>query len=203
MTEQDIATELGISQAHVSRLLTVALSKLRTELTDDGAGRPAEAISRDTTSTQRPARNGERQEKDPAQTQTTTKIEQVGTGGKERAKKSGHSGRFLVRMPSALHEKLTAEAEREQVSLNRFVTDALASAVSTTRGGSGSRHGIHLGTGLHSPPRAWHSSPVEAEAPDQERRRRVRMLMAANIVVIVAAAVVATVLLVLALERGI
>jgi RNA polymerase sigma-B factor len=210
MTEQDIATELGISQAHVSRLLSAALSKLRTELTHDGPARPAtasearepEPISPERSSTAL-GRNSERQEKESAQPDATTKIEQVGTRGKERPKKSGHSGRFLVRMPSALHEKLTAEAEREQVSLNRFVTDVLASEVSKKRGGSGPRNGIHLRSGSHSPPRESHSSPVEVAAPDHERPRRLRMLLAANIVVIVVAAVVATLLLVLALERGI
>jgi hypothetical protein len=211
MTELDIATELGISQAHVSRLLTAALSKLRTELTHDGAARPAaasdarepEPISPEPGSTRRLGRNGKRQQKDSAQPETTTKIEGVGTQGKERTKKSGHSGRFLVRMPSALHEKLTAAAEREQVSLNRFVTDVLASAVSKKRGDSGSHRGIRLGAGWHSSPPESPSSPVGVGAPDHQRQRRLRMLLAANIAVIVTAAVVASVLLVLALERGI
>src|SRR5262249_28842336 len=43
---------------------------------------------------------------------------------------SGHSGRFLVRMPGSLHEQLANAAKREQLSLNRFVTNVLAAAVS-------------------------------------------------------------------------
>lgn len=41
----------------------------------------------------------------------------------------GHSGKFLVRLPQSLHAQLVAEAEREGVSLNQFVTLALAGAV--------------------------------------------------------------------------
>src|SRR5262249_60128250 len=43
---------------------------------------------------------------------------------------SGHSGRFLVRMPGSLHEQLANAAKREQLSLNRFVTNVLAASVS-------------------------------------------------------------------------
>lgn len=207
MTEQEIARDLGISQAHVSRLLSAALAKLRTELTKEGGGQPAGEGDQPKPVSPRPG-NGQagraRRQKDSAETKIETKIETVGARAKEPTKKSGHSGRFLVRMPSALHEKLTAAAEREQVSLNRFVTDVLASSVSKKHGNSGS--GGHLGSTLHSATRAWHPSPVEPPSgaePDEDRRRRFRMLLAANVVVIVAAVVVALVLLVLALERGI
>lgn len=40
-----------------------------------------------------------------------------------------HSGRFLVRLPESLHGLLAVEAKREGVSLNQFVTGALAAAV--------------------------------------------------------------------------
>lgn len=39
------------------------------------------------------------------------------------------SGKFLVRVPSSLHAQLVEEARREGVSLNQFVTSALAGAV--------------------------------------------------------------------------
>jgi HicB family len=42
---------------------------------------------------------------------------------------ASHSGRLLVRMPQTLHAELAAAAEREQVSLNQFITGALAAAV--------------------------------------------------------------------------
>ncbi|MDP8943116.1 MAG: type II toxin-antitoxin system HicB family antitoxin [Actinomycetota bacterium] len=40
-----------------------------------------------------------------------------------------YSGRFVVRLPGGLHAQLAREAEREGVSLNQFVTNALAAAV--------------------------------------------------------------------------
>ena len=39
------------------------------------------------------------------------------------------SGKFTVRVPRSLHRKLTEEARREGVSLNQFVTVALAETV--------------------------------------------------------------------------
>ena len=42
---------------------------------------------------------------------------------------SSHSGRLLVRMPQSLHADLSRAAEREEVSLNQFITSVLASAV--------------------------------------------------------------------------
>jgi len=39
------------------------------------------------------------------------------------------SGRFLVRVPASLHADLVHNADREGVSLNQFVTSALAGAV--------------------------------------------------------------------------
>ena len=46
---------------------------------------------------------------------------------------TSHSGRLLLRMPRTLHAALTRAAERENVSLNQFITDALASAVGWRR----------------------------------------------------------------------
>ncbi len=42
---------------------------------------------------------------------------------------SGHSGRLLLRMPQSLHAELAHAADAEGVSLNQFITTALASAV--------------------------------------------------------------------------
>lgn len=51
----------------------------------------------------------------------------------------GHSGRLLVRMPQTLHGELTRSVEREQVSLNQFITDILAGAVGWRAPGSPAR----------------------------------------------------------------
>jgi antitoxin HicB len=50
---------------------------------------------------------------------------------------TSHSGRLLLRMPRTLHAALTRAAERENVSLNQFITDALASAVGWRREAAG------------------------------------------------------------------
>ncbi|HZE06887.1 MAG TPA: toxin-antitoxin system HicB family antitoxin [Solirubrobacteraceae bacterium] len=102
---------------------------------------------------------------------------------------ASHSGRFLVRMPSSLHEELARAAERENVSLNRFVTDALAATVSGSSGTPKSEDAADPGS---APP-----------APARPPARTVRAVLAANLVVLLFAAAVAIVLLVLALQRGI
>lgn len=40
-----------------------------------------------------------------------------------------YSGRLLLRMPQTLHAELARVAERERVSLNQFITDALSGAL--------------------------------------------------------------------------
>lgn len=47
------------------------------------------------------------------------------------------SGRFLVRVPASLHADLVHSADREGVSLNQFVTSALAGAIGWPSRGSG------------------------------------------------------------------
>lgn len=48
-----------------------------------------------------------------------------------------YSGRFVVRVPASLHADLVRTADREGVSLNQFVTGALAGAVGWPRTISG------------------------------------------------------------------
>jgi RNA polymerase sigma-B factor len=193
MTERQIAQTVGISQAHVSRLLDGALTKLRAELKPEqspsGAGiTSSDAISRRKTpeiaSTKaRIAGVGVEKQSVGAQPGDAT---QQGNG---RSGKTGYSGKFLVRMPSELHEQLSLAAEREEISLNRYVTDALSSSV-----GDGSPELADSSGG----------APAAAEpAGDPRAIRRLRMALATNVAVVVVAGVVAVVLLVLALQRGI
>ena len=49
--------------------------------------------------------------------------------GGEAPAEDGHSGRLLLRMPRTLHSDLARAAEREGVSLNAFITSALAATV--------------------------------------------------------------------------
>jgi RNA polymerase sigma-B factor len=104
-------------------------------------------------------------------------------------KASSHSGRFLVRMPSSLHEELTRAAEREEVSLNRFVTAQLAASVSSTEDEASAK--------------PEERGETQALAALPRPRRNVRVLLAANILIMVVAAGAAIALLVVALERGV
>lgn len=54
---------------------------------------------------------------------------------------TSHSGRLLLRMPRTLHAELTRVAEREGVSLNQFITDALASSIGWRRDAIGGEAG--------------------------------------------------------------
>jgi predicted RNase H-like HicB family nuclease len=109
----------------------------------------------------------------------------------KRRSSSSHSGRFLVRMPGALHAQLARAAEREQLSLNRFVTKALASSVSPKQ---------------PTPPRPDANSPETAAEPaDSSKRepsRALRVALATNLAVVVVAGLAAVVLLILALQAG-
>jgi RNA polymerase sigma-B factor len=179
MTERQIAGELGISQAHVSRLLATALAKLRAELASadspeiptDTTGAPGHTIGPVTEERAIPSRTRK--------------------GAKARSA-AGYSGRFLVRLPSDLHQQLAQAAEQDEVSLNRFVTDALADSVIDRTGPDRSRR-----------------DPARADDGDRGVPggrgpvRALRVALAANVLVVVLAGAVAVVLLVLALERGI
>jgi RNA polymerase sigma-B factor len=173
LTERQIADELGISQAHVSRLLSRALAKLREALGDDAVRvkeNAAAGLGAVGASPERP---------DP---EPRTRAPGGKLPGARRKVAPGSSGRFLVRMPGALHEQLTEAAEHEHVSLNRFITQALTDSVS----------------GSNEPAAPEPDRPVPAET-----RHRFRVLLVANVVIIVLAVLVAITLLVLALERGI
>jgi RNA polymerase sigma-B factor len=99
-SQAEIARELGLSQAHVSRLLRLALERLRTEVGTDAPARPAQRRNADG--------DGDRAAGRPA---------------------SSRSGRLLLRLPQTLHTEVAAAAEREGVPLNTFIAGTLAGAV--------------------------------------------------------------------------
>jgi predicted RNase H-like HicB family nuclease/predicted DNA-binding protein (UPF0251 family) len=266
MTERQIAREVGISQAHVSRLLDGALAKLREELatvsavditadaviSPQSAGRshinPAKLRGRAPKDTKIAAVGGSqenptlarhldlpyhfavRREHEGKRLWWSARVEElpgcaargstpdeavehlrtamkawltsalaehreIPPPSREAPKSkagSGHSGRLLVRMPSTLHEQLALAAEREHVSLNRLVTDALAASVASSPPVVGSA-------------RSRRESPVTIEPPRVQREspRAFRVALATNLVVVVVAGLIALALLVLAVERGI
>jgi antitoxin HicB len=85
-----------------------------------------------------------------------------------------HSGRLLIRMPATLHDALAQTAKDEGVSLNQFITSALASAVE------------------------WRSRRPASSPPREEQPsgRSLRIALAANLAAVTIAALVAIVLLV-------
>jgi RNA polymerase sigma-B factor len=204
MTERDIASEIGISQAHVSRLLAGALTKLREELDDEQAGSPSVggdapgAPQAEPSELPRPALQTDRNriplvaasQERPEPTVAEATEETAGRSRRTAKRKagSGQSGRFLVRMPSTLHQELSEAAEREQVSLNRYVNETLAASLTPEGEGAVER----------SPDGA----DDRAVAPLPPPKRSFRMLLAANVIVMVVAGVAAIVLLILAFEQG-
>jgi RNA polymerase sigma-B factor len=143
MTERQIGRALGISQAHVSRLLDGALAKLRAQLGNGAADITSKAVISPDSHRRSPTKRSKsrrRGSKAPVGLGTDSRIGGVGTeqdGQRTRPSKakaaSGYSGRFLVRMPSELHQQLARAAEREDVSLNRFVTEKLATIVAASK----------------------------------------------------------------------
>lgn len=112
-----------------------------------------------------------------------------------------HSGRLLLRMPQTLHAELSRLAERENVSLNQFITDVLAGAL-------GWRVPARLGRIATRPVQAGANGAGEAESlgeaglrPGQPQKRSARVLTTAlmvNFVIVALAAIVAIVVLIAA-----
>jgi predicted HicB family RNase H-like nuclease len=101
-----------------------------------------------------------------------------------------HSGRLLVRMPKSLHAELARAAEREEISLNQFISGALASAV-------GWRHDERAGVDAGAPANEPTGNPPAGGRPDA-----LRATLIANLIVIAIVAAVAVILLVIAVGGG-
>jgi RNA polymerase sigma-B factor len=99
-SQVDIAREIGLSQAQVSRLIRRAVDRMRAAVVDEG------------------------DEAYPREEMATREVEEP-----QPQQQSTHSGRLLVRMPQSLHAELARVAENEGVSLNTLITGALASSV--------------------------------------------------------------------------
>jgi RNA polymerase sigma-B factor len=126
---------------------------------------------------------------------------------------SAYSGRFLVRMPSTLHEQLVQAAERDDTSLNRYVTDVLARAVTAPVSAQDPEPAVAQGPPAPTVTESVSPSPKhdESASPATQRRARsprptahaLQVALATNLVVVVLAALIAVALLVLALQRGV
>jgi RNA polymerase sigma-B factor len=101
-SQSEIARELGLSQAHVSRLLRAALERLRAEVApQDGGGD-----------------NDNEGDGDGARASTSPS-----------APAEARSGRLLLRLPRTLHAEVATAAQREGVPLNTYIASTLAAAV--------------------------------------------------------------------------
>jgi hypothetical protein len=88
---------------------------------------------------------------------------------RQRQRGGAYSGRLLLRMPQSLHEELARASDRDGVSLNQFITSALAAAVGWRR---------------------EDGTPLPARA-GTARSRRITLLLAVNLVLVGLAAAAA------------
>jgi antitoxin HicB len=112
-----------------------------------------------------------------------------------------HSGRLLLRMPQSLHGELTRAAEREQVSLNQFITDALAGAVGWRAAGGTSRPVVRRldAEALDELDEQLESEEGQAPPPASRSRSRVAAIArAANFALVAVTAVAAVLILIIA-----
>jgi RNA polymerase sigma-B factor len=166
-SRREVADELGLSQSALARRTNAALAKLRNEL----EGRTSEMDP--PVPEPAPVARLEPVPDSPAEPEA----EAAAPSAKAR---SGHSGRLMLRMPQSLHAELAKAAEREEVSLNQFITNTLAASLS------------------------WHRAGEEpgSERSSQTSPRWLPAAILTNIVVVVLAGVIAVVLLVVALQQG-
>jgi RNA polymerase sigma-B factor len=163
-SRREVADQLGMSQSALARRTNAALAKLRAELEGrafEGTPPPAPVVHLET---------------------AAEETEAAAPSAKVRSR---HSGRLMLRMPQSLHADLAEAAEREEVSLNQYITNTLAAGVGWHREGgaeSGEEAGAEPDRG--TPPR-WLPAAILT-----------------NIVVVVIAGVIALILLIVALQQG-
>jgi RNA polymerase sigma factor (sigma-70 family) len=166
---QETAAQLGMSEARLRRSTRAALAKLRGELERSAFPGTRQARAR--------TRNGPDAEAGTSGARPSAASANGGDGGGRAASpstKAEYSGRILVRMPESLHDELARAAESERVSLNQFITNALAAAI-----------------GWQLPPHSNRMAP-----------RWLTAAVVTNIVVVVLAGITAMILLLVALDRG-
>jgi predicted RNase H-like HicB family nuclease len=102
---------------------------------------------------------------------------------------STHSGRLMLRMPQSLHAELARAAERDEVSLNQFITGSLAGAVGWRQ---------HAGDG----DAAQRGDDEPEPSPKRLSGRWLGKAMVANAVLLALAGVAAVTLLVIVLIQA-
>jgi RNA polymerase sigma-B factor len=171
-SRREAAEELHMSQSALARRTTTALAKLRGELEDRAfeRGSSPPALESGSAAELAPRPNAEPQS---TRARETTADEPAPVSG-AKTRGGGHSGRLMLRMPQSLHAELAQAAEREEVSLNQFITNTLASSL------------------------RWHTDGQEARTPPQW----LPAAIVTNIVVVLIAGAIALVLLIIAWQQG-
>jgi predicted RNase H-like HicB family nuclease len=104
-----------------------------------------------------------------------------------------HSGRLLLRMPQTLHAELARAAERERISLNQFITDALSGSLgwrAPDREAAGGTRTV--------PTESLEGEP--AASTKSKKSRFSNTIFVANFVILAVLAVLAVVVLIVALR---
>jgi RNA polymerase sigma-B factor len=169
LDRKEVAGRLGMSEGQLGRRTRTALEKLRHELEGDGMKRAGDGM---------PPAGGDGESVQPQAPAPIAQPEPLPAREKAAKPSATHSGRLLLRMPRTLHDELAVAAEREGLSLNRFITSILTASV---RG---------------------HDDELPEKLEAREVPRWLPAAIVANIVVVVVAALVAIVLLVIALQNG-
>ncbi len=81
------------------------------------------------------------------------------------------SGKFVVRIPRSLHRKLAEQADRDEVSLNTFVTAALAEAVGYRAAANASATYTMPIKAPEAQPAVAESGPVYETSTEKKRKR--------------------------------
>jgi len=170
-SRREVANELGMSQSALARRTNAALAKLRTELEDRAFERPPQAAAAAPAIELVPPAAATEPEPNPEpEAGPAPPRPQAAAASNSKT----HSGRLMLRMPQSLHAELAEAAEREDVSLNQFITNTLAAA---------------LGWNSDSEPRP--TAPKWLPAA-----------LVTNVVVVALAGVIALVLLIVAWQQG-
>jgi RNA polymerase sigma-B factor len=164
-SRREVATQLGMSQSALARHADAALAKLRAEL-EGRAFEEAPAAA----AAPAPAGQVVRLERPLAEPRDADAAPVKSRGG--------HSGRLMLRMPQSLHAELAEAAEREEVSLNQYITNTLAASM------------------------GWHVEGGELPETAQQPPRWLPAALVTNIVVVIIAGLVALALLVVALTQA-
>jgi antitoxin HicB len=121
--------------------------------------------------------------------------EQEGKEVPEPKSAQSHSGRLLLRMPQTLHAELARAAERERVSLNQFITDALSGALGWRAPSRGESAGVT---------RAVPTDALDGEAEastGSKSPRNTNTVLVVNGIIVAVLAIVAIVVLIAAYLR--